>query len=147
MQIISKTILKSLIRVSRQKMEDRRVSIASCSGMSPYGMVARASSADTVDEHKNVLSICITATSADRGGFRDLIKKYPIIAVNGCENACVDKILQEKGVNVSKTINVMELLKKEDLRPNDVVRLDEEGERSVEAVQKRLKEFLDEYID
>jgi len=123
-------------------MENKKISIASCNGMSPYGLVARAAAADTVDERKNVVSICITATSADREGFRDLIRKYPIIAVNGCENACVDKILVQKGVKVDKTINIMRLLNKKKLKPNDVVRLDEEGEKCVEAVKKKIKNIL-----
>ncbi|MGZ4732755.1 MAG: putative zinc-binding protein, partial [Terriglobales bacterium] len=32
------------------------------------------------------------------------------MAVNGCENACVDKILEQKGVKTAKTLNIMKLL-------------------------------------
>jgi uncharacterized metal-binding protein len=125
-------------------MSEKKISIAPCSGMSPYGLVARAASSDTVAESENVVSICMTATSADVTGFRNLISKYPIIAINGCENTCVDKILEQKGVKVSKTINVMELLNQEELTPTDVVRLDEQGEKCVEAVKKKLKKILED---
>jgi uncharacterized metal-binding protein len=125
-------------------MEKEKISIAPCNGMSPYGLVARAACSDTVNETKNTISICITATSADKEGFRNLIKKYPIIAVNGCENACVNKILEQKGVKTAKTLNTMKLLNEEDLEPSDVVRLSEEDEKCVEAVKKKIKELLEE---
>lgn len=126
-------------------MIKKKISIASCSGMSPHGLVGRAANVDTVNESKNFISICMTATSADIASFKELIKKFPIIAVNGCENACVNKILGHKGIKVAKTLNVMELLNNRGLKPKDVTRLDEEGERCVEVVKKKIKEFLDEY--
>ncbi len=124
-------------------MANEKIALAPCSGMSPYGLITRAASVDTVKEHDNLISICMGATSADREGFRELIKKYPIIAVNGCEGSCVNKILEQKGVKVSKTINAMETLNEEDLRPTDVVRLDDEGEKCVLVMKKKINELLD----
>lgn len=48
--------------------EDKKIALAACSGMSPYGLVARVTSTDTVDETDNTISICMGATSADRDG-------------------------------------------------------------------------------
>ncbi|MGZ7046698.1 MAG: putative zinc-binding protein [Methanobacterium sp.] len=124
-------------------MVDKKIAISSCTGMSPYGLVGRAACSDIVNESENTISICITATSADREGFRNLIKKYPIIAVNGCENACVDKILLQKGVKTEKTVNILELLNEEGLTPSDVARLSEEDEECVRVVKKKIKELLD----
>lgn len=124
-------------------MEEKKIAISPCTGMSPYGLVARAACSDTVNENENIISICITATSAESGGYKNLIKKYPIIAINGCENACVDKILAQKGVKTSKNINIMELLNEEDLRPTDVARLDEKGEECVKVVKMKIKEIMD----
>jgi uncharacterized metal-binding protein len=123
-------------------MTKEKIAISPCTGMSPYGLVARAACSDTVDENEDVISICITATSAESGGYKNLIKKYPIIAVNGCENACVGKILAQKGVKTSKNLNIMELLNAEDLQPSDVARLSEEDEKCVEAVKRKIKELL-----
>jgi uncharacterized metal-binding protein len=119
-----------------------KISIAPCNGMSPYGLVARAACSDTVNETEDTISICITATSADREGFMNLIKKYPILSVNGCENACVNKILEQKGVKTAKTLNTMKLLNEEDLEPSDVARLSKEDEKCVEAVKNKIKELL-----
>lgn len=111
--------------------------------MSPYGLVARAACADTVNENENVISICITATSAESGGYKNLIKKYPIIAINGCQNACVDKILAQKGIKTSKNLDIMKLLNEEGLQPSDVARLSKEDEKCVESVKKKIKELLE----
>ena len=119
--------------------EKRKVALAACSGMSPYGLIARVTSADTVDETDNAISICMGATSADRDGFRQLIKKYPIIAISGCDGDCTSKILKQKGVKPAKNINVLEELEKKDLKPNDVCRLDEEGEKCVDYMKEKVK--------
>lgn len=124
-------------------MAQNKIALAACSGMSPMGLVSRVAAADTREETDNVISICMGATSADREGFQGLIKKYPIIAINGCDGECVNKILAQKGVQAARTINVLEELNKEDLKPTDVSRLDEEGERCVLLVKKKIKEVMD----
>ena len=84
------------------------------------------------------------ATSADREGFKELIRKYPIIAINGCEGSCVNKILEQKGVKVAKTINALEELNLENLKPTDPARLDETGEKCVKAIKIKIKKILEE---
>ncbi len=123
-------------------VNDKKYALAPCSGMSPYGLITRAAANDTVQERDDLISICMGATSADREGFRELIRKYPIIAVNGCEGSCVDKILEQKGVKVAKIINAQEELNSENLKPTDVVRLDDEGEKCVLMMKKKINEVI-----
>ena len=111
--------------------EKKKIALAACSGMSRYGLVTRVTSSDTVAETDNTISICMGATSADREGFRNLIKKYPIIALSGCDGDCTSKILEQKGVKPAKNINVMEELNEAGLKPTDVSRLDDNGELCV----------------
>ena len=127
--------------------ENKKVALAACSGMSPYGLIARVTSADTVDQTDDTISICMGATAADRDGFRNLIRKYPIIAINGCEGDCTIKILEQKGVKPVQTINVQEELNQTDLKPNDVCRLDEEGEKCVEHMKNVIKKLIKEIQD
>jgi uncharacterized metal-binding protein len=124
-------------------MEKDKIALCPCNGMSPYGLVARAACSDTVEESSNLISICITATSADKEGFRDIIKKYPIVAVNGCEHQCVDKIMENKGVKLSKSMNVMTPLQEKNLQPGGVARLGESGEECVEEIKKKIKDLMD----
>jgi uncharacterized metal-binding protein len=121
---------------------EKKYALAPCSGMSSYGLITRAASTDTVQERDDLISLCMGATSADREGFRELIRKYPIIAVNGCEGACVDKILEQKGVKVAKIINAQEELNLENLKPTDPVRLDENGEKCVLVMKKKINELI-----
>ncbi|WP_048190527.1 putative zinc-binding protein [Methanobacterium sp. SMA-27] len=122
-----------------------KIAIAACSGMSPYGLVSRVASSDTVAETDNTISICMGATSADRDGFRNLIKKYPIIALSGCDGNCTQKILEQKGVKPVKNIIVMDELNKKDLKPTDVSRLDDNGEICVEYMKNKIKKELKEF--
>lgn len=121
----------------------RKVALASCSGMSPNGLVSRVACSDTVEKSEHFISICMGATSADNEGFKKLMKKYPVIAVNGCESECVDKILGKIGVNPTITINVKELLDKSKLCPKNVSRLDEEDEKCVEVVKIKIEEIAE----
>ena len=124
-------------------INEKKYALAPCSGMSPYGLITRVASVDTVKERDDLISICMGATSADREGFKQLIRKYPIIAVNGCEGSCVDKILEQKGVKVAKIINAQEELNSENLKPTDPVRLDENGEKCVLLMKKKISELID----
>ena len=56
-------------------MKKEKIAISSCTGMSPYGLVGRAACSDIINEFENTLSICITAISAESGGYKNLIKK------------------------------------------------------------------------
>ncbi|MFZ0442262.1 MAG: putative zinc-binding protein [Methanobacterium sp.] len=124
--------------------EKNKIALAACSGMSPYGLVSRITSADVVSETDNTISICMGATSADKDGFQNLIKKYPIIAISGCDGDCTQKILEQKGVKPIQNINVMEELNKKDLKPTDVSRLDDNGEICVEYMKNKIKQDLKE---
>ena len=128
-------------------MTKKKIALAACSGMSPVGLVSRVAVADTREENENLISICMGATSADREGFRGLIKKYPIIAINGCEGECVNQILAQRDVKPVKTINVLQELNKQDLKPTDVSRLDEEGERCVQFIKEKVKKSIDDLKD
>ena len=119
-----------------------KIALAACSGMSPYGLVSRVTTADIVEETDNAISICMGATSADRDGFKNLIKKYPIIAINGCDGDCALKILEQKGVKPIQNINVVAELNKKDLKPTNVSRLDDNGEHCVEYMKNKIKNEL-----
>ena len=108
-----------------------KIALAPCNGMSPNGLVSRVACGDCRKENDNVISICMGSTSADIGGVNnEMLKKFPIIAVNGCSGGCVNKILENKGVVPADTVMVYEVLDKTEYSANDAFRLDEEGEKS-----------------
>lgn len=119
-------------------MKDK-VSVAACTGMSNFGLVCRAVASDLSESEEDIASICIISTAAN-DKTPDLIKKYPIIGLNGCSNACVDKILKNKGIDVDKSIDVVEFAKNHDLKAGEVARLGEEGEKTVKKLKKHILE-------
>ena len=137
--------LTKLSQGDNKMSEKKKIALAACSGMSPYGLITRVTSADTVAETDNTISICMGATSADREGFRNLIKKYPIMAISGCDGNCTSKILEQKGVKPAKNINVMDELNEAGLKPTDVSRLDEQGEICVKYMKDKIKNELKEF--
>jgi hypothetical protein len=55
----------------------------------------------------------------------------------------VNKILQQKGVEVNSSINTMEIMNDQNLEPKNVSRLSEEDEKCVEALKKKIKTIVD----
>lgn len=121
-----------------------KIALASCNGMSANGLVSRVVVGDCKKENPNVISICMGSTSADIEGKNDeMLKKFPIIAINGCDNACVNKILSNRGIEVSKTIGVGDVLKEHKAFATDPFRLDSEGEQCVEIIKNKINEEIE----
>lgn len=124
-----------------------KVLLAPCNGMSPNGLVSRVAVGDCRKENANVISICMGSTSADiEGKNNDMLKKYPIISVNGCQNGCVDKILKNKGISVANTINAGEVLEDYDVSARDPFRLDDEAEECVKILLEKLNEESGKFL-
>ena len=120
-----------------------KIALASCNGMSANGLVSRVAVGDCKKENENVISICMGSTSADVEGLNDsMLKKFSIIAINGCNNGCVNKILNNKGIEVSRTIGVGDVLKENGAFSIDPFRLDDEGEKCVEIIKNRINDEI-----
>lgn len=124
-----------------------KVALAPCNGMSPNGLVSRVAVGDCKDEHENVISICMGSTAADiEGKNNQMLKKYPLVGVNGCSNACVNKILENKGVDVAATVSVFDFLDDFDVSAKDPFRLDGEAEECVKLLKEELIKIVDNLL-
>ena len=120
-----------------------KIALAPCNGMSPNGLVSRVAVGDCKKENENVISICMGSTSADiEGSNNPMLKKYPIIALNGCSNACVNKILQNKGIDVAESIAVNDVLDNYQVSARDPFRLDDEAEECVKIIMEELNKTI-----
>ena len=87
------------------------------------------------------------STSADiEGNNNEMLRKYPIIAVNGCSGGCVNKILAAKGIEVRDTVLVYEVLEGTGKSSKDPFRLDDEGEECVKIVKDALNDKVKEIL-
>ena len=124
-----------------------KIALAACSGMSPNGLISRVSCDDISKSEPKVISICMGATSGERTGFREMMKEYPSITVNGCDGQCANKILAQRGVLAKDTIDVKEELSKTDFKANDTSRLDAEGEKCVSEIKKIVYDKIEKNLD
>lgn len=120
-----------------------KIALASCNGMSPNGLVSRVAVGDCKKENENIISICMGSSSADiEGKNNSMLKKYPIIAINGCSNNCVNKILKNKGIKVKQTIEVEKILESHNISSKDPFRLDDEGEKCVKIIKEEINKKI-----
>lgn len=141
--------LKEVLRLNCAEMVImvEKIALAPCNGMSSNGLVSRVAVGDCRNANDNVISICMGSTSADiEGKNNDMLKKYPIVAVNGCPNGCVNKILENKGIDVAGTLAVNEVLEHYPLSAKDPFRLDDEAEECVEIIVEKLNKMIREII-
>ena len=125
-----------------------KIALAPCNGMSANGLVSRVAVGDCKKEMDNAISICMGSTSADiEGKNNEMLKKYPIVAVNGCANACVNKILENKSIDVADTVGVDELLIDYDVSAKDPFRLDGEGEECVKILKEELIKTIGKLLE
>lgn len=122
---------------------NKKVSLAACTGMSALGLVSRAAVSDLVEKNDDMISICITSTATDKKAALNLIKRFPIVAVNGCDNACVNKILESKGAGVKSTIDVSEHVK--DYNAKNISRLGE-NEKHVSLIKDLIKNEINSNV-
>ena len=124
-----------------------KIALAPCNGMSPNGLISRVAVGDLKKENENVISICMGSTSADiEGKNNEMLKKYPIVAVNGCSNNCVNKILKNKGIDVCTTLPVSEILDDFNVSANDPFRLDTQGEECVKIIVEKLSKIMSDFF-
>ena len=120
-----------------------KIALASCNGMSPNGLVSRVANGDCKAENEDVISICMGSTSADiEGANNEMLKKFPIIAINGCAGMCVNKIFESKGIKVADTVAVFEVLEDSDFVAVDPFRLGEVEEECVKIVKEELNQRI-----
>lgn len=121
-----------------------RYALAPCNGMSANGLVSRVAVGDVQKEREDVISICMGSTSADiECANNEMLKKQPIIAVNGCGNNCVNTILENKGIDVALTVNISDVLDGRDVSAGDAFRLDDGAEECVGIVKEEILKLLE----
>ena len=125
---------------------DKKIALAPCNGMSANGLVSRVAVGDCKRVNEKAISICMGSTSADIEGKNDeMLKKYPIVALNGCANGCVNKILKNKGIDVADTIAADQILDDYDVSAKDPFRLDSEAEECVKIIVEELNKTIEKF--
>lgn len=121
-----------------------KIALVSCSGLSPLGLVVRAASVELALENENIVAACITEYSAQPNNCSPIIADAKIVTITGCGDDCASVILNGRDVNVVKNISADAVVKTYDLNPLDAVRLDDDGEKSVEILKKYILKQIED---
>lgn len=117
---------------------DEKIALVSCSGLSPLGLVVRAATVELALDNENIVAACITEYSAQPNNCAPILDDAKIVSITGCCDDCVSTILKEKDIEIIKNIDAETLIKAYDLNPNDSIRLDDDGEKSVKVLKKYI---------
>ena len=121
-----------------------KIALVSCSGLSPLGLVVRAASVELALENENIVAACISEYSAQPNNCSQILDDAKIVTITGCTDDCASVILKDKDVDSIKNISADAVVKAYDLNPLDAVRLDDDGEKSVEILKKYILKELED---
>ncbi len=128
-------------------MTDKKAAIVACTGMGKaLGTVARQVAFKVVDElrpNSSVL-ICIPSSAAGVKGTKNLLKNYPIIALDGCAEMCASKITNKIGGQVITKVFLPQLIAKYKLKPLSRTDIGEEGEKLVTKIAEEVAVLVDQ---
>ena len=120
-----------------------KIALVSCSGLSPLGLVVRAASVELALENENIVAACITEYSAQPNACSPILDDAKIVTITGCGDDCAGVILNDKNVESVKNISADVIVNAYELNPLDAVRLDDDGEKSVEILKKYILKELE----
>jgi len=124
-------------QVSSQSVEKPKVAIIACAGMDKaLGSVARTTAFIVTEKLRpdNTLLVCIPPLVADVKPNAELIKKYPVVTIDGCAERCATKIVAKAGARIRGRIFVPQSAQTYNLKPNTASDIGQEGEKLAEKI-------------
>lgn len=132
------------------ELPDRKAGIVACSGEElAEGTVTRLAALKVLQELRpdDTVTICLPLFLAGGAGDRAFARFHPTITVDGCELRCAARATEMHSGKPAASIVVDELLAEQGLaKPEGCRRLNQAGERAVEAVAERLTGLVDEVL-
>ncbi len=129
--------------------EERRVVVVACAGMDkPLGSVARASAFKVVGNLKpdSAALVCIPPLVAGVTPHQELIKKYPVITVDGCSERCATRIVAKSGGRIKGRILVPQSAQKFGLKPKAAADIGVEGEKLAAKIAEETALLIDKIL-
>jgi uncharacterized metal-binding protein len=129
----------------------KKVGIVACSGEElPEGTVTRLAALQVLEKLRpnDTVTICLPLFLAGGEGDRAFARFYPTIAVDGCEQRCAARATELHSGKPAASLVVSQLVKDRGIGPlSGLRRLNQAGQRAVEASADRLAEMVDELLD
>lgn len=130
-------------------MTEKKVAIVACTGMGKsLGTVARQVAYKVVEDlrpEKTVL-ICIPSLAANVGEYKNHLRDYPSIILDGCVERCATKIISENNGSIKGKLFLPQLLKKYGLKPASRTEIGSEGEQLVTKIAEEVATMVDRLL-
>jgi uncharacterized metal-binding protein len=127
-------------------LTEKQVAIVACTGMGKsLGTVARQVAYKVVEDlrpEKTVL-ICIPSLAANVGEYKNHLRDYPSIILDGCVERCATKIISENNGSIKGKLFLPQLLKKYGLKPASRTEIGSEGEQLVTKIAEEVATMVD----
>jgi len=135
--------------VSPQPTEGAKVAIVACAGMDKaLGSVARACAFTIVERSRpeETVLICIAPLVAEVKPYSELIKKHPVIIIDGCAERCATKIAAKIGAKIKGRVLVPQSAQKYNLKPKKASDIGPEGEMLAEKIAEEIAVQIDRLL-
>jgi len=129
--------------------EEKRVGIIACAGMEKsFGSVATKSAFNVVEKLRSDTTRLIALPPLVTGvrPFPDLVKKLPVVVIDGCAERCATKSIAKAGGKIAGRILVIDSAKKYVLNPDTATNIGANGEKLVEKIAEDVVLLVDQII-
>jgi uncharacterized metal-binding protein len=133
------------------ELPKKKVGIVACSGEElAEGTVTRLAALQVLEQLRpgETITICLPLFLAGGEGDRAFARFYPTIAIDGCEKRCAARATEMYSGKPADSVVVTELVAQARLdQPGGLRRLNEAGQRAVDATSARVAEMVDSLLD
>ena len=126
---------------------ERKVVVLPCSGIGKvYGALAREIAYEVVEREcpgKAVLT-CLPLLVVEDPEALELIRKNPVVTIDGCPKDCAMKTVKAHGGAVAQALQAIDFYKAhKDLRPGGIAELDPPGKELARVAAREMKEGIE----
>lgn len=135
--------------ITSQTIEGDKVAIIACAGTDKaLGSVTRACAFRVVEKlrPKDTMLVCIPPLVADVKPYSELVKKNPVIIIDGCAERCATKIAVKNGAKIKGRIFMPQSAQKYNLKPNAASDIGAEGEELAEKTAEEIAAQIDKLL-
>jgi len=110
--------------------------ILACGGAANVGLIVYLAAVELTKEGKARMC-CITPVGAKIPFYGDIAKRAKkLIVINGCQNQCAKKVVEQAGVKIDHNFIVAEMIKKIpafDIKDDDIKRVKDKIEKDLDS--------------
>ena len=129
---------------------DQRVLVVPCSGIGKTaGSVAREAGYELCDALRPNTTRLVALSKLVLGEeqARGLVRRYPVITIDGCKHLCAAKLVQLAGGTIAREMTVLDAHRQHrELKPDGIAELNAQGEQLALVMAQEIATAVDELV-